>query len=978
MAAHLKKRAYEDFSHVIHDSAKPMLKKLRLTRATPPDSVLAQQKHFAINVEGQSSKAVFENLVRFSKKLPVPAEHVQQYIDALIKLLGTEHETSNRVKIMWLLGELCSTVGFHPIKAMDGLMALLEKESSGKVISQLWSSIVSTALRLPSAKEIHLNLVKIAQNTLNDHKQEVRCQSLMAISKLLENNLSLEMNNNATTSSTHHDVHNLVAQYLSDQEPRVRCAALHALITFHQRGQVLELSVYDQACSALNDDFEQVRMTAVQLVWILSFVYPEHFVLAPRSEETIRLVDDAFAKICDLINDSSYKVRAESARLLGSMHLVSDNFLFQTLDKKIMSDLKRKKSLNEMAKEGFVEEFSTGAKWADDAPPREHTVDTATLMTSGACGAFVHGLEDEMMEVRTATVDSLTELASQRSKSSFAQAALDFLVDCLNDEIEAVRLNAVNSLHKIVEQVTLLEDQLNNVHSAMEDACKEIREGIHQLLSCCRLMSKACLYETVMMLLKNLNKYPQDRLSVWKTQQKLGEHHSELVYLLAPQLLSAHPYFDTWEPEMDDPSYVSILILIFNACTYCPQIAQVFPEHVVRHYQYLKDSIPDMVPQQLKMASYSSGVDICIKSPPHSMKSSYDVHEFLLHTMQRIQDLQRHDNCIQKTLLQSTIKDLRHIADVAPKLSATAGCCADFLQAKLLLSKAVDSKGWSSTSHISSQHLAFAKPAVQSILQLTYQLQHLYMGLSTEEVALIMQLRIKANALGFVLEIQEASMPQTNKIRGHDEHFTDIRRSCDSLFIEIKKLKSFLNKHDIVPDTFSKTIFNELLKLPSTCKPSLVGKLLQPLLSHYSVAEVNLNNKAKKANVIINEPQSSLDSTISFTAGLIASVNVDAMAYNISNPIEDVKVQVEYPDSTVHTFPLLCKDVKQLSKFKYRINTLVYLSHVQWSDSCVIKLSFVKSIMENDENISSTELCKTVPLSKVVTLSMYTKPTPRV
>ena len=34
------------------------------------------------------------------------------------------------------------------------------------------------------------------------------------------------------------------------------------------------------------------------------------------------------------------QVRAEAARLLGSMHLVSDSFLFQTLDKKLMSDLK--------------------------------------------------------------------------------------------------------------------------------------------------------------------------------------------------------------------------------------------------------------------------------------------------------------------------------------------------------------------------------------------------------------------------------------------------------------------------------------------------------------------------------------------------------------------------------------------------------------------------------------------------------------
>jgi len=43
----------------------------------------------------------------------------------------------------------------------------------------------------------------------------------------------------------------------------------------HQRGQQLELSVYEQACCLLDDDYEQVRFTAAQLVWILSHIYPE-------------------------------------------------------------------------------------------------------------------------------------------------------------------------------------------------------------------------------------------------------------------------------------------------------------------------------------------------------------------------------------------------------------------------------------------------------------------------------------------------------------------------------------------------------------------------------------------------------------------------------------------------------------------------------------------------------------------------------
>ena len=41
-----------------------------------------------------------------------------------------------------------------------------------------------------------------------------------------------------------------------------------------------------------------------------------------------------------MVNDLSMKVRVEAAGLLGSLHLVSPQYLQQTLDKKIMSHLK--------------------------------------------------------------------------------------------------------------------------------------------------------------------------------------------------------------------------------------------------------------------------------------------------------------------------------------------------------------------------------------------------------------------------------------------------------------------------------------------------------------------------------------------------------------------------------------------------------------------------------------------------------------
>ena len=52
-------------------------------------------------------------------------------------------------------------------------------------------------------------------------------------------------------------------------------------------------------------------------------------------------------------------------------------------------------------------EWSTGQKWADDAPKDDVDPDSVSLISSGACGAFVHGLEDEFLGLyhMTGTLD---------------------------------------------------------------------------------------------------------------------------------------------------------------------------------------------------------------------------------------------------------------------------------------------------------------------------------------------------------------------------------------------------------------------------------------------------------------------------------------------------------------------------------------------------------------------------------------------
>lgn len=75
-------------------------------------------------------------------------------------------------------------------------------------------------------------------------------------------------------------------------------------------------------------------------ILILSLIFFCHRIVKLPSSDDVRLVDDAFIKICHMVNDLSMSVRREATGLLGSLHLVSPKFLEQTLDKKLMSHLK--------------------------------------------------------------------------------------------------------------------------------------------------------------------------------------------------------------------------------------------------------------------------------------------------------------------------------------------------------------------------------------------------------------------------------------------------------------------------------------------------------------------------------------------------------------------------------------------------------------------------------------------------------------
>ena len=139
--------------------------------------------------------------------------------------------------------------------------------------------------------------------------------------------------------------------------------------------------------------------------------------------------------------------------------------MLQTLDKKLMSDLRVRKMQKNRQKQLVSSEWSTTAS-TELSSDFFTDGDNLNLITSGACGAFIHGLEDEYLEVRAEAVDSLCTLAVKCPQ--FAAKSIDFLVDMFNDEIETVRLKAILALTKILHYVLLGDDQIDIVVSVIE------------------------------------------------------------------------------------------------------------------------------------------------------------------------------------------------------------------------------------------------------------------------------------------------------------------------------------------------------------------------------------------------------------------------------------------------------------------------------------------------------------------------------
>lgn len=285
-----------------------------------------------------------------------------------------------------------------------------------------------------------------------------------------------------------------IRQCVKDSNYRVRHAALEALIELAMNFYTLSFDTFPFVLEGLKDDYDVVRSASLDLIWLFSTIYPETLL----KNEGHSLLNYCFIVICDSVNDVAKDNRRKAAELIGRFKNIDSSLLIQTVRKEL---LEPRQSANKSYTE-LLKDFH--------------------LFESSACGAIIHGLEDEFWDVRNATINSLRELAL--CCKEFALDSIEFVVDVFNDEIDKVRMNSVYSLHQICQKhnISLNDDHLEVILNILDDKTVSLRNCAQKLLCSFDFKSDASMLFLLDNLHKNLSKFPEDDMEIFLCFSEIG------------------------------------------------------------------------------------------------------------------------------------------------------------------------------------------------------------------------------------------------------------------------------------------------------------------------------------------------------------------------------------------------------------------------------------------------------------------------
>ncbi|KAG0237071.1 Integrator complex subunit 4 [Actinomortierella wolfii] len=717
-----------------------------------------------------------------------PSERIRLLAVARRRLY-TETDKAAKILLIQLLQNIVETANVDTRSVVEDLLSQLRADST-EVRVQLGL--------LPRNNISDLNTIRAlisgATAELKDRHHRIRSAAIQLLARLapMARRGKVGKAGKETSSQSHikepseytqHDIQIIISNYVTDPEPRVRKTALQALLELHRKRLKLALILYDVAITALADDYQEVRMEGLDLMLILSQLYPTQRVSSPQMNggRPTKLVDDAFVRICDMVNDSTVAVRAKACTYLGKFRNVDYAFLKQTFSKQIMARGRVDEAPKNLAAGPAQKQAQRAKLIATPEGDQDVTGGTVRLLDSGACGAFVHGLEDEYRDVRDAAIHMFM------------------------DEIDYVRLNALTSLRKIGQRATLTFDteQLQIALGVLEDADRDVREAAHGMLQVIQMASPDGMTSFLQSLKSNLKRFPEDQMSIYQCIRAVGRRHGAFIEPMVAEILNLNPMFLSVEEKVDDIYYGAYLILIFNAAVSTPGILRMLPKYTFKHYTYLRDKYPNCFPEpqeipcpgtqplrDLATALASSlteenvSMDIETNVSPSASTTSSGVLPFLSSssanpaaiaamkartdqdaeafyeraqkTMVRIHALfkryQRQSTSQQRQIIMQQIdvclRDLRYLMSVHSSRARNAEFMGIYLQCCQLILKIQD-------SYNMPMFVIQAPILAAQLFRLSYSMDHVFLGLDATAKIAVRYFRVLANLAWFFGMVKE-------------------------------------------------------------------------------------------------------------------------------------------------------------------------------------------------------------------------------
>lgn len=283
------------------------------------------------------------------------------------------------------------------------------------------------------------------------------------------------------------------------------------------------------------------------------------------------------------------------------------------------------------------------------------------------------------------------------------------------------------------------------------------------------------------------------------------------------------------------------------------------------------------------------------------------------------------------------------MGEIDPDMFGTSNFLETFMAVQIQIDQFQDYK----TSQQSQPPL---KDSLSQLLRNCLKLQHIFSGLTYEDILVVKQICLRASAMHLILSERDRSQSALGP--------------CQMFLMNAADINTFIKKnHEFQPDAITTELLNTLATIHDP-KPGRVSREIRCLAEKVAVVRMpppNVNIRMCVANILEPSPQMFQDNVIEIPAGLIWALPFVAEIDNLQESQKrDIRIKIKYPDQNLHSVVPKLADFKKIMteqgvhETNVRLRTNVLISHSVWTEASTVEISLWMAVKPGTD----LELCK--------------------